>query len=76
MDMKMNDHRDYEDKEQRKKCKVLYTVPDTGSGLFLKCTEEEPEKCAFSLSFGYSYLCKIQLIYTSLSITETGMQDK
>ena len=65
---------EFNDKKQI--CNVLCNIPDIGLGLFLECLEEKPEKCMFSLSFGHSHLCKLQLLHTSLSITENGIQNK
>jgi len=77
MDMKMeNTNKKDESNDKKKKCKVLCKVPDIGLGLFLECKEEKPEKCTFSLSFGHSHICKLQLYHTALSITQTGINNK
>ena len=77
MDMKMeNTNKKDEINDTKKKCKVLCKVSDIGLGLFLECKEEKPEKCTFSLSFGHSYLCKLQLYHTALSITDPGIHTK
>jgi len=39
----------------------LCKAKDIGIESFLKCLEENPQECKFSLSFGYSYLCQCPL---------------
>lgn len=34
---------------------------DIGIESFLKCLEEKPQKCKFSMSFGYGHLCQCPL---------------
>ena len=41
--------------------KNLCKARDIGLESFLKCLEENPRECVFSLSFGYSYLCTCPL---------------
>ena len=41
----------------RKLCKAK----NIGLKEYLECLEENPTECVFSLSFGYSYLCKCPL---------------
>lgn len=69
-----NTHKNDEINDKKQTCNVLCKILDIGLGLVLVCLEEKPEKCTFSLSFGHRHLCKLQLLYTSLSITETGIQ--
>jgi len=62
--------------DKKQTCNVLCKILDIGVGLVLVCLEEKPKKCLFSLSFGHRYLCKLQLLYTSLSITENRIQKR
>lgn len=39
----------------------LCSTRDIGLESFIKCLEENPGECIFSLSFGYSYLCTCPL---------------
>ena len=39
----------------------LYRARDVGLESYIKCLEENPEKCVFSLFFGYSYFCTCPL---------------
>jgi hypothetical protein len=54
-------------------CNIFCKVHAISLGLFLVCSEEKPEKCIYSLSFGYGYLCRWQLIYASLKSAGTGL---
>ena len=74
--IKNDTNKRYEINDKKQTCNVLCKILDIGVGLVLVCLEEKPEKCLFSLSFGHRHLCKLQLLYTSLSITEAGVQNK
>ncbi len=39
----------------------LCRARDVGLESYIKCLKENPEKCVFSLSFGYSYFCTCPL---------------
>ena len=41
--------------------KKLCKAKDIGLEEFLECLEENPWECVFSLSFGYSHLCRCPL---------------
>ena len=41
----------------------LCKAKDIGIESFLKCLEENPQKCLFSLTFGFGYVCQCPLRY-------------
>jgi hypothetical protein len=41
--------------------KVLCKAKDIGLDSYLECMEVYPQKCPFSVPFGYSHLCKCPL---------------
>ncbi|MFW9917682.1 MAG: hypothetical protein ACFFGZ_18925 [Candidatus Thorarchaeota archaeon] len=41
--------------------KVLCKAKDIGLETYLECMEVYPQKCPFSVAFGYSYFCKCPL---------------
>jgi hypothetical protein len=77
MDMIMdNMKKNKENNTGKQTCEFLCKIHDTDLGVFLVCLDENPEKCKFSLSYGYRYLCKWQLIYTSLVTEDSGIQKR
>jgi hypothetical protein len=73
--MKMKrDGKDGDFSELTPACNILCRVHTIGLGLFIVCSWEKPEKCIYSLSFGYRYLCKWELVYSSLKAEEIGFK--
>ena len=73
--MKMkHDGKDGDSRVLTPACNILCKVHTIGLGLFIVCSGENPEQCIYSLSFGYRYLCKWQLVYSSLKAIEIGLK--
>ncbi len=50
---------------------ILCKAKDFGVDNYLECLESDPQKCSFTLSFGYEYLCQCPLrVYLAKRLEE------